>query len=122
MNTAPTDADDVAAMIKAFGSELAHPEGRLSLLVRFEVDKDDAAKVETAFARATPPTRDEPGCILYALNRAPKAAGRFVMFEQWRSVADLEAHLRTGHFAELRTTLGELLIGTPAFEVLLPAG
>jgi len=46
----------------------------------------------------------------------------FVMFEQWRSLADLEAHLRTEHVAELRATLDKLLVGSPEFEVLVSAG
>jgi len=47
MNTVSVNADDdVAAMVSAFGSGLAECKGRLSLLVRFEVDKDDAGKVE----------------------------------------------------------------------------
>ena len=119
-NAAP--ADPVAAIIQAFRAELHDPDRPLSLLVRFEVKEADAAKVEAAFTRAVPLTRKEPGAIVFTLNRDSRDPGRFVVFEQWRSLDDLEAHLRTDYITRLRRELVEVIVGAPEFRVLVPAG
>jgi hypothetical protein len=77
--------DDVAAIIQAFRSELRDPTKPLSLLVRFEVEKAHGEKVEAAFGAAIPPTLNEPGCVVFNLNRDSRDPGRFVVYEQWRN-------------------------------------
>jgi quinol monooxygenase YgiN len=113
--------DDVAAIIQALRSELRDPTKPLSLLVRFEVEKAHGEKVEAAFGAAIPPTLNEPGCVVFNLNRDSRDPGRFVVYEQWRNLADLEAHLRKDYVSRLRTELNKLIAGAPEFQVLLPA-
>lgn len=90
------------------------------MLIRFAVKASDGEKVEAAFARAKRLTLNEPGCHAYELNRNPRDPGRFVVYEQWRSLADLEAHFRKEYFSTIRAELIELMVGAPEFEVLLP--
>lgn len=122
MNTISIKAgDDAAALVQAFQVQLPDPAKRLSLLARFAVEAADGPKLEAAFGRAMPFTLKEPGCIVFTLNRDPRDPGRFVVYEQWRSLTDLEAHLRTDYVARLRAEVDELIVGLPEFQVLLPA-
>ncbi len=122
MNTVKIDAnDDRAAILQAFKAELRNPAEPLSLLVRFTVKEADGNKVEAAFGHARALTLREPGCRAYDLNRDPRDPGRFVVYERWQSLADLEAHFRKEYFSTLRSEFNELITGTPEFQVLLPA-
>jgi len=104
-----------------FRTELRDPAEPLSLLVRFEVRKTDAAKVEAAFGQAISSTLKESGCRAFHLNRDARDSSRFVVYEQWHSLADLEAHLRTDYISRLRAELDDLMVGAPQFQVLVPA-
>jgi quinol monooxygenase YgiN len=125
--TAPIDAveidigDDVTAIVEKFRSKLRDPSEPLSLLARFEVETADESKVEAAFRKAQFSTRMEPGCLAFSLDKDPRHSGRFTVFERWRSLAALESHLRADYSSRLRAELNQLIVGEPAFEVLLPA-
>jgi quinol monooxygenase YgiN len=121
MNTVKIETnDDNAAILRAFRAELRNPADPLAVLVRFKVKEADGEKVEAAFARVRSLTQNEPGSRAYELNRDPRDPGRFVVYEQWRSLADLEAHFRKDYFSALRAEFNELIIGAPEFQVLLP--
>lgn len=55
------------------------------------------------------PTRAEPGCINYDFHVDAEDPCVFVFYENWRSPADLDAHLKTPHLAPLVGRLDELL-------------
>lgn len=112
--------DDSAAILQMFRAELRNPAEPLSVLVRFNVKEDDAEKVVSAFGHARALTLSEPGCRAYDLNRDPRVPGRFVVYEQWRSLADLEAHFLKPYFSALRSEFNPRIVGTPDFQVLLP--
>jgi quinol monooxygenase YgiN len=121
MNTVKIEADDDhATILQAFKAELHNPAEPLSVLVRFKVKEADGENVEAAFARARSLTLSEPGCRAYDLNRDPRDATKFVVYEHWRSLADLEAHFRKDYFSALRAEFNELIIGAPEFQILLP--
>jgi quinol monooxygenase YgiN len=77
-------------------------------------------KVEASFDRARLLTLNEPGCRAYELHRDPRDPSLFVVYEQWRSLADLEAHFRKDYVSAVRGELNALIIGAPEFQVLLP--
>lgn len=55
------------------------------------------------------PTRAEPGCINYDFHADAEDPNVFVFYENWKSRADLDAHLKTPHLAPLVSRLDELL-------------
>lgn len=57
------------------------------------------------------PTRAEPGCLAYHLHASDVDAALFVIYENWRRVEDLEAHLREPHMEEFRTRGEDLIEG-----------
>ena len=43
------------------------------------------------------PTRQEAGCISYDLHQSLQDADSWFVYENWRSSADLDAHMQTAH-------------------------
>jgi quinol monooxygenase YgiN len=58
-------------------------------------------RFEAAFATAIAATRDEAGMIAYDLNRDENHRTQYVVYERWRTLADLERHLRTPYIQTL---------------------
>ncbi len=114
-------SDDVSTIIAKLGAELGGSAGAFALLARFRVNEEAQDKVAAAFAEARAATLREAGCIAYELHREAGDPARLVVYERWRSLTDLEAHLRTPHVVKLRGELDALIVGAPEFATLLPA-
>jgi len=54
------------------------------------------------FAVVAAASRDEPGCLGYAVSADPEHDGRIVVFERWAGEDDLIAHFKTPHIAAFR--------------------
>ena len=76
--------------------------------------------VRDALVALVPPTRQEEGCLSYALSESAAQPGTFVTVETWRSQADLEAHLATPHVQAALAAAGEALAAAPAIHPLVP--
>jgi quinol monooxygenase YgiN len=55
------------------------------------------------------PTRAEAGCINYDLHRSNEDRAVWMLYENWRSAADLNAHFETPYLKEAR--LAEVVEG-----------
>lgn len=99
---------DLATRAKAF-------KGPFTLIVHLQVKKGE----EKGFIEAAKPciaaTRKEKGCIAYELHQDQEDPTRFVFFEKWKSVKDLEAHLAAEHTRKLVDHLGKIAAGSPRF-------
>jgi quinol monooxygenase YgiN len=113
-------ADGVTAIITGFAAQLANPTKPFSLLGRFNVAAGAEGDTEQAFMQAMPETRKEDGAIAFHVHRDAADPTSFVVYEHWRSLNDLEAHLRAAHITRLRCVLEGLIVGTPEFWVLVP--
>ena len=58
-------------------------------------------RIAAAFAKAIPVTRKEKGCVAYDLNHDTEKETRYVIYERWKSIADLQAHLKSAHITAL---------------------
>jgi (4S)-4-hydroxy-5-phosphonooxypentane-2,3-dione isomerase len=56
--------------------------------------------VAAIFATHAAPTRAEPGCVRFVVNRRNADVDRFVLYEQYADEAAFEAHRQTSHFRE----------------------
>lgn len=54
-------------------------------------------------------TRKEKGCVNYDLHQSQDNPREFVMYENWESEADLDAHARSEHLVEFGRAAGKLL-------------
>ena len=64
-------------------------------------------------ARLVQPTRAEEGCLRYSLYRAKEDPTVWLLFEEWRSEADLKAHVETPHMRAFLKDAGALIDGGP---------
>jgi quinol monooxygenase YgiN len=56
----------------------------------------------------------EPGTVLYSLTRKQGSTTEYVVMEQYKSAADVDAHNTSAHFQALLPRLGPCLDGAPA--------
>ena len=70
---------------------------------------DTRAELGSLLAAQVAPTRAEPGCISYDFHVDAADPCCFVFYENWRSQADLDAHLAMPHLQPLFSQLDRLL-------------
>src|SRR5260370_25818053 len=114
--------DRVGGYVELFEASLNQPAKPFTIVARFSVKEGTQAKLEGAFARARAATQCEPGVIAYDLNRDTAESARYVAYERWKSLADLEFHLRTPYITKLMEEIDEVLAAAPEFNVLVPSG
>lgn len=119
MNT--TTTDEVGRIIAAFAAQVGDHHRPLALIVRFRVCAGAGPRIEKAFTEASVQTAREAGVLAYQLHREPDNPDAFVVYERWRSLAALEAHLRTTYVTALRAEIDAVMEGQPSFQVVLPA-
>jgi quinol monooxygenase YgiN len=59
------------------------------------------------------PTSTEAGCVRYDLYRSETDPAIWVFFEQWQSVAALDAHVQSAHFQAFLAAKDDVLEGVP---------
>ena len=120
-STASQDAgDDVSILMASFATDLDDPAMAVALIADFSVRDGTQQRIASAFADAMQRMAGDPGMLTYEVHRERHAPTRFVVYERWRSLADLDAHLRTPYVRTLRRLIDEVLVGDPAFRVLIP--
>ncbi|MDW7710718.1 MAG: putative quinol monooxygenase [Deferrisomatales bacterium] len=55
------------------------------------------------------PTRSEAGCLNYDLHVSTGDPGLFLLYENWRSMADLDRHLATPYLERFKVLAPDLL-------------
>ena len=72
------------------------------LVAKYYVRPGKSTEVETALKTMAASVREqEPGCLLYHVNRSRENVDLFMLYEQYRDMAALEAHRATPHFREI---------------------
>jgi quinol monooxygenase YgiN len=103
-------------------ASLKDPSRPFTMLVQLRVKADAGPKLEAAFVPAARATRKEKGNLAYQLNRDVKTPTRYLVYECWRDLPALEAHLKSEYITSLLKDLGELLDGPPEVQILIPTG
>lgn len=75
----------------------------LILVVRVTITAGNEAAVIESFAKLQEETRREPGCITYAVQRSRENSRVFMIYEQYKDEAALEAHRNSPHFKQYAT-------------------
>jgi quinol monooxygenase YgiN len=71
------------------------------LLVQLVVKRGEEERAATLMGELAVETRKEPGCQLFIPSRDPENPAAFVIYEQYDTRADWEAHRGTAHFERL---------------------
>lgn len=66
-------------------------------------------ELQNLLAAQVAPTRAEPGCINYDFHVDADDPCVFVFYENWRSQADLDAHMKMAHLLPLVSEIHRLL-------------
>ena len=103
-------ADDhpAVALVK---SKVKDPAKPFALFVTIKAKAGKERELEAAFAPCIAATKKEAGCLAYELNRDPDEPTTYVMFEKFKNVAALEAHLKQDHTTKLLKALEPLTDG-----------
>ena len=109
----------IIAVVKKQVKDTTKP---FTLVVLLKAKEGQEAKLEAAFVPAVKATRKEKGCVHYELNRDTQTAGRYLLYERWKSLQDLEAHLKSAPIKKLLEDLKEVTAGAPEARVMVPAG
>jgi quinol monooxygenase YgiN len=65
-------------------------------------------ELEQVLRQMITPTRQEPGCIRYELNKSLSDPAVFIFYERWQDQTALDGHLKTPHMSVLHPRAGEL--------------
>ncbi|WP_406737009.1 putative quinol monooxygenase [Thioclava sp. GXIMD4215] len=84
-------------------------EIRLVAIVQAKAGHEQA--VADILKAAVEPSRNEAGCLEYALHQDREVGGRFVFIECWADADALASHDRTPHFLRLGDLLPPHVVG-----------
>jgi quinol monooxygenase YgiN len=82
---------------------------RVHVVVSMKIRPGAEGRMLVAFAPVAEATRKEEACIRYELFRGMEDANRFVLVEEWRDQAGLDAHLQLPHVKGLLAAMPEVL-------------
>jgi quinol monooxygenase YgiN len=109
----------VVATVRA---AIQDPSKPFVLVVQIKVKDGAGTKLEQAFAKVAKESRKEKGNRAYDLSHSTKNPNEYLVYERWDNLAALAAHLKTTHFQEAATAIGDLGDGAPVIDVLIPVG
>ena len=83
-------------------------DGKVTVLARFKARKGKEEELKQAIMACVAPTRAEAGCINYDLHKLPDDHGDLILYENWRSMKDLDEHLEMPYLVKLKAQADEL--------------
>lgn len=72
----------------------------LSLAVKLAVKTGHEDRVADLFRALEAASRQEPGCLIYIVHRHAENPGVFLVYEQYKDEAALDAHRNSPHFKQ----------------------
>lgn len=82
---------------------------RVTVIAYIFAKTGEEKRVNAALLRLVEQTRKEKGCINYDLHDSVENAAKFLMYENWESEADLDAHSKSAHLREFGKVMGPFL-------------
>lgn len=83
----------------------------ITLLAHITARPGQTEAVEAGLRQLVEASRQESGCLQYDLHRQLEQPELFVMIEQWRDDAALDAHRNEPHYLHFGKTFGDQLVG-----------
>ncbi len=86
----------------------------IGIVATLKVKDGSQEAFEAVFRELAPLVRaNEPGCLLYALTRKQGSTTEYVVMEQYKTQADVDAHGKSAHFTTFAPKMGPCLDGRP---------
>lgn len=82
---------------------------RVTIIGTVTAKPETREELQNLLAAQVAPTRAEPGCINYDFHVDADDPCVFVFYENWRSQADLDAHMKMPHLLPLVSEIHRLL-------------
>lgn len=101
-------------------SQLPVADQPFVMVVEFLTKPAAADALIDAMADPTAQTLKEPGNLAYDLSRQTKDPRRFVLYEHWKDIAALDAHLRQPYLTKLLKDFDAVLAEPPTVRVYVP--
>ena len=80
----------------------------LIVAVEIAIEEGAADQLTEALRTMEAATRDEPGCLTYAFSLDICEPTTMRITERWKSMADIEKHMKTSHMAEFVKAVGAI--------------
>ncbi|MBV9749660.1 MAG: antibiotic biosynthesis monooxygenase [Acetobacteraceae bacterium] len=84
-------------------------DGEVNVVATFKAKGGQAQAVRQALEKMVEPTRAEQGNVGYDLHEGVEDEDTFVLYEQWRSKPDLDAHMQKPYFKQMDQDLSGIL-------------
>ncbi|MDY3561199.1 antibiotic biosynthesis monooxygenase [Gemmata sp. JC673] len=111
-------ADEELPIVKMLKSKLKDEKKTFAILVTFKVKAGNEKKFEEAFVPCLAATRKEAGCVAYVLNRDTEDPTTYIMYESFKGIPGIEAHMKEKHTQTLLATVVPMCDGEPKIKVL----
>ncbi len=82
---------------------------RVTVIAYIFAKTGEEQRVRAALLNLVEKTRKEKGCLNYDLHESTNDARHFVMYENWESDADLDAHSKSPHLREFGKSMAPFL-------------
>jgi quinol monooxygenase YgiN len=109
-------------IVASIKPRLKDPDKPFTLAVHIKVKAGAGDRFEAAFAKARRETRKEKGNLAYELNRDTEDPSRYLLYEHWKNLSALSAHLEAPYIKTLLAEMPDLTTGPPELHVFVPAG
>ncbi len=91
----------------------------IGIVAKLKIAAGKNAEFEAVFAELAGATRkSEPGCNFYALHKSKTDPQLYVVLENYRDQAAVDAHMGSAHFKAGFAKMGPLMGGAPEIELL----
>ena len=83
----------------------------LTVVARVRAKTGQETRLRQELQRLVAPTLTEAGCLRYDLHESTTEPGWFLLYETWKSEADLQAHFQTPYLKAFFHLVSELADG-----------
>ena len=91
----------------------ADVQAEVRIVARVTAKAGQVEPLRAALLAMLPPSRAEPGCLLYELHEDRATPGHFVFVERWADAAAFAFHCSTSHYKALGPAIADLVAGPP---------
>jgi len=88
----------------------------IHILARIVIKPENAAAARTVLEKLVDESRKEPGCVSYSLYQQTKAPHVFQTVEEWKSQADVDAHMKSPHLGAAVAAAGSFFAAAPEIQ------